>query len=907
MIIVFSYVIGASVWIFFSDQMLRFLPSTADMVYAATIKGMLFIIVTAIVLYFVLRKYAGGDNEHISAQRKPHYIPLFALAIVAATVAAVTHLAYRTESQAVRDRAVRELHRDVTALSRATSVWLSERISEVNAIAGLPTIRSALDLATVDPTQCLEIARQKARLLRLFSYSGMVVMRSDGHSLCGMPEQESEGGWRVGVGSLFESTTTAQRTAPDGALLLSISVEAPAQGESETRSPARVTVEIRLDETLFPFLRSLVPPEAQAQTLLLRRDGEHYVAFFDSVRSGGSTSADRWSSSELRSSKLIGSDGSGGVGAIAYRSHELIAASESVKGIDWLSVSGFDEGAMSNGLPDFSTTAGASMIIGFGASLVIAFMFWQQQAVRSALVELEQTRRAQSAESLYKATFDAVGVGIVHVGFDGAWIRSNPAFSRISGYTPEQLSQILAFSLIGEDDRDGVRASLGHLAAGSAEALVSERTLICANGQLIPIAITASVVRTEGPAYVVATIEDIRSRRQAETLLLQMESTRRLEALGRMSGGIAHDFNNLLAIISGNLQLLEMYPHSDTAVEWIDAAQRAAEAGASLNRRLVTFARQRRLAATETDIGARASAMAALLVRSLGPNIELHVDAPAEPCLALVDPTEIDNAVLNLSINARDALPDGGSITIETQAVQLQGRVVAGETEPRNGDFVRLRVIDTGVGMAPEVKAKAFDPFFTTKEVGHGTGLGLATLHGFVCQSGGFVSLESEIGRGTTVSMFLPRVTSSRSHGVSEQGANVSPQGKGERLLVVEDNPEVLKVTRERVAALGYVVVEATNAAEALAILASDASFDLVFSDIVMPGGVSGVNLARRVNEEHPNIKILLTTGYSEEIDDPFAHRNREFAILRKPYTQDELSNAIFGALEKTILEFKNT
>ena len=897
--VVFSYVIGAGVWIFFSDRMLRFLPSTSDMVYAATIKGMLFIVVTAILLHVALRKFARNDDGAVSAQGKSHYVPLIALALVAAAVVTITHLAYRTEVETVRDRAVRDLRKDVTALSRATTVWLSDRIREANTIAALSPVRTALDLTPLNPIQCLEVARQKARLLHVFGYSAMVVTGSDGRPLCGGAEPALEGGRRIDAEAHFQGATIVQKVSADGRSSLSIGVDVPARGDAEAKSPARVTVEIGLDDTLFPFLRSLVPSGTEAPTFLLRREGDDHVVLFDGDHPRAPTGSDRLASSELRSSKLIGTDAGIGVGTIAFHGLHLLAASQAVDGIDWLAVRGLDEATLANGLPEFSTTAGASMIIGFGASLLIAIMLWQQRAVRSAHIELEQTRRAQSAESLYKATFEAVGVGIIHVGFDGAWIRSNPAFTRISGYTAEELSKLEVRSLVAADEWTEIAASLGRLAAGSVETLMSERTLIRADGEMIPIAATASVVRTERPAYVVATIEDIRSRRQAEMLLMQLESTRRLEALGRMSGGIAHDFNNLLTIISGNLQLLELYPQSESAVEWIEAAQRAAEAGASLNRRLITFARQRRLAVTETDIGARASAMAGLLLRSFGPNFELHVITPSQPCSALVDPTEIDNAVLNLAINARDAMPGGGEITIETSAVHLQDVVVAGESEPRSGDFVRLRVIDTGVGMAPEVKARAFDPFFTTKDVGHGTGLGLATLHGFVSQSGGFVDLESEIGRGTTVSLFLPRVSEGSSHDASEPGAKAPIPGKGERLLVVEDNPEVLKVTRDRVTALGYVVVAATDATEALAILASDAGFALLFSDIVMPGGMSGVTLARRVRAEYPHIEILLTTGYSEEIDDPLAPRNREFAVLRKPYTQDDLARALSGALSK--------
>jgi PAS domain S-box-containing protein len=410
------------------------------------------------------------------------------------------------------------------------------------------------------------------------------------------------------------------------------------------------------------------------------------------------------------------------------------------------------------------------------------------------------------------------------------------------------------------------------------------------------ISVTTRRRRIEGTAREIwGTVADVSERRQAERALKAVESNRRLEALGRMTGGIAHDFNNLLTIISGNLQLLESVVEDEAGRRWLEEALRATSAGTDLNARLTTFARQRRLEPVVTDLRDRVAQMIGMIRRSVGKTITVDYVSAQPDCLVRVDAAEIETALLNLVFNARDALPGGGHVAIEVRGVDI----VDGPDLPlhaKPGRYARLSVSDDGVGMSEDVRARAFEPFFTTKSIGRGTGLGLATLHGFVRQSGGFVTLSSEPGRGTRVAIHLPcaGVATGATGGATPDGM---ARGEGLVVLAVEDDAGVATVTRHRLEELGYTVIQAGDVRAALARLAETDKVDLVFSDIVMPGGLSGIDLARRLARERPDLPVLLTTGFAEELS---ASEGGDLPpVLRKPYSRFELATALATAITR--------
>ncbi|MDX2158371.1 MAG: PAS domain S-box protein [Hyphomicrobiaceae bacterium] len=377
----------------------------------------------------------------------------------------------------------------------------------------------------------------------------------------------------------------------------------------------------------------------------------------------------------------------------------------------------------------------------------------------------------------------------------------------------------------------------------------------------------------------------------------QLVRTQRMEAFGQLTGGIAHDFNNLLTVITGNLELLEMRLEDERAKALLKRAHDAAEMGARLTSRLLTFARRRQFAPAMLDLNEQVMGMVDLLRRTLGEHIDLNARLAPRLWRVRSDPSEVENAVLNLAINARDAMPHGGRLIIETANVEAGEGEIGAIGKLAAGAYVRLSVSDTGHGMPPDVLVRAFEPFFTTKQPGKGTGLGLSTIYGFAQQSGGTATIYSEAGIGTTVSLYLPRAADAGAPTLPVQEAEIPP-AKGELVLLVEDNAEVREVTGSRLAELGYRVVEAESGPAALAVLGRTPGIDIVFSDIVMAGGMSGFDLAERVAAGWPGVKLLLTSGFADEVLRGRGRPGQNLPILTKPYSRSELARAFRRLLD---------
>jgi signal transduction histidine kinase/ActR/RegA family two-component response regulator len=373
--------------------------------------------------------------------------------------------------------------------------------------------------------------------------------------------------------------------------------------------------------------------------------------------------------------------------------------------------------------------------------------------------------------------------------------------------------------------------------------------------------------------------------RKAEAALRQ---TQKMESLGQLTGGVAHDFNNLLAVFASGLQLLERTAGSTAAPRprVFEAMRRAIARGTGLTRHLLAFSRRRPVNPESIDVAAHLQGMRAMLDGSLGGNIDVQMRLAPDAWPIEVDTGEMELAVLNLCLNARDAMPEGGIISISVENVHNAG------DEGTPAELVTICVADTGQGMPPEVKARVFEPFFTTKDISKGSGLGLPQVYGFAQQSGGQVLIDSEVGSGTIVTILLPR---SLRDPVARPDAATEPAARfdGERrgyVLLVEDDREVAALTRELLAALGFAVTHVTGAEAALGALANSRQVDMVLSDIMMPGGVSGLELAREIRRRHPTLPILLTTGYVEAAAEM---KDGEFALLPKPFTMEALAEAL--------------
>lgn len=363
-------------------------------------------------------------------------------------------------------------------------------------------------------------------------------------------------------------------------------------------------------------------------------------------------------------------------------------------------------------------------------------------------------------------------------------------------------------------------------------------------------------------------------REAAEAALRQAQ---RLEAIGQLTGGVAHDFNNLLMIVSGSVQRLRRDLTSEKHTRLLDMITNATNRGESLTRQLLAFSRRQMLTPSVIDLAKRLPELKEMLDRSLRGDITTEVVVPDQGCTVKVDPSEFELALLNLAVNARDAMPNGGSLSITAKRIVLKGNAAE---EGLQGEFVAIRVADTGSGIPADALPHVFEPFFTTKAVGKGTGLGLSQVYGFAKQSGGTATITSVVGRGTAIMLYLPRTRELPAVLAPHTGPETVPSRAG-TVLLVEDNPEVAEVGTAYFQQLGYMVKQVANAHEALELLGNDPKIDVVFSDILMPGGMTGLELGHAIRQRYRGMPVLLATGYSDSARDAV---QQGFVVLQKPF-----------------------
>ena len=386
---------------------------------------------------------------------------------------------------------------------------------------------------------------------------------------------------------------------------------------------------------------------------------------------------------------------------------------------------------------------------------------------------------------------------------------------------------------------------------------------------------------------------------QREKLEETLRQSQKMEAIGQLTGGLAHDFNNMLAIITGSLGIVQRrLRRGDTAIaKFIDNAMEGADRAAMLTHRLLAFSRQQPLVPQSIDVNKFVSGMADLLRRTLGEHIRLETVLAGGLWRTHADSSQLENAILNLAVNARDAMGDGGRLTIETQNTALDEAYAAAHVEVPAGQYVMIAVSDTGAGMPPDVIQRAFDPFFTTKGPGKGTGLGLSQVFGFVKQSAGHVKIYSELGQGTTMKVYLPRFLGPEDHGeIRPIGRAVPVAGADEVVLVVEDEERVRQLSVESLKELGYTVLEADGAAAALRILDGRDDIKLLFTDVVMPD-VNGRKLADEATRRQPGLRVLYTTGYTRNAIVHNGMLDHGTRLITKPFSMEQLANKVREAL----------
>jgi PAS domain S-box-containing protein len=519
----------------------------------------------------------------------------------------------------------------------------------------------------------------------------------------------------------------------------------------------------------------------------------------------------------------------------------------------------------------------------FFASVVIDPIFERRKLVGYAKVTRDITERQQALADLHasESQFRMLVSGVTDYALymltpAGVVANWNAGGLRIKGYAAgEIIGQHFSRFYTAEDQAAGKPARALKIAEETGH-YEEEGWRVRKDGSFFWASVVIDPIReADGQLVGFAKItRDISERREAQQTLEQVQrqlaESQKMDALGQLTGGVAHDFNNLLMIISGNLHKIRKELTGERGLRALSAIETASQRAASLTSQLLTFARRQSVNPQTIDMTDRITSVREVLISALGSMISLHIDIQPDVSPVFVDPAEFETALLNLVINARDAMPEGGEVTLSAR------------NEPENQQVV-ICVKDTGVGIPKDVLNKVFDPFFTTKPVGKGTGLGLSQVHGFTHQAGGTIEIDSALGKGTTICLRLPRGTMTE----KEELENLNKQASA-TILLVEDNPAVADASAGLLEQLGYTVRWVSNAETALRELEAD-GIDLVFSDIIMPGKMDGLKLARTIRERNPKLPILLTTGYS----DSAKHVRADFPVLRKPYQLHELSREL--------------
>jgi PAS domain S-box-containing protein len=518
----------------------------------------------------------------------------------------------------------------------------------------------------------------------------------------------------------------------------------------------------------------------------------------------------------------------------------------------------------------------------------------ERRAAEEALVKMNQTLERRVAERtadrdrMWRLSTDMMLVARL----DGEITDSNPAWGQLLGRTAVKVQGLSISQFIVPEDLPILDAALMELATHATPRLFEVRMIHRSGGVRT---VAWSAVAVDG--HIQAVGRDVTAERDAQRALRDTEEalrqSQKMEAIGQLTGGIAHDFNNMLTGIIGSIEIMRRRLATgkiDDIEKFMAAAVTSANRAAGLTHRLLAFARRQPLDPQPLDVNGLVRNMEDMLRRTLGEQYPLHIRLDADVWPALTDANQLENALLNLAINGRDAMPGGGVLDIETSNVFVPPSAGGDDLEP--GDYVLIAVTDTGTGMSPETVAKAFDPFFTTKPIGQGTGLGLSMIYGFAKQSRGQVRIKSALGEGTTITLYLPRHRGAVAFDTNVEPKGETPQGSGETVLVVEDDPSVRLLIGEVLRDLGYSCLEASDSQIAMPLLASNVRMDLMITDVGLPG-LNGRQLAEIAREHRSDLRVLFVTGYAEHATDRSRFLGSGMDMITKPFTLDALANKI--------------
>jgi two-component system sensor histidine kinase EvgS len=594
----------------------------------------------------------------------------------------------------------------------------------------------------------------------------------------------------------------------------------------------------------------------------------------------------------------------------------VFAAVRRVPDTPWYLVAKMDEDEVQAPVRRLSLVLGlgaVSLILAVGAIIVLwwrrqQFLFYRERyeaEIERRALEERTTQALQESESRFRAIFEQAAIGMAQASLDGRFVQLNQRYSEITGYSREELLQLTIREITHLDDVDRTEQRLAQLLSGELPSCAMEKRYLRKDGGVIWVNLTASLLRSPSgdPLHFIALVQDITGQKRAEderrNLERQLLQAQKMESVGRLAGGVAHDLNNHLTVINGYCAMLldEMGP-GDPLREPVGEILLAGNRAAALTQQLMAFSRKQVAEPRVISLNDVVAEAGKMLSRLIGEDIEIITRLDPSLGSVMADPSQMNQVLMNLAVNARDAMPEGGRIVIETLNTDLDEGYAAQHAGVEAGPYVLLSITDTGAGMTQEVMEHIFEPFFTTKGTGAGTGLGLPTVYGIVKQSGGWIWVYSEPGKGSTFKVYFPRAGGAPEPLPAPVAAAETPRGT-ETVLVVEDQTEVRRLTLAVLKSQGYRLLEAPNGSEALSLCERDPGpIHLLITDVVMPG-MTGRELATRLLALRPSLKILYISGYTANV---IAHEgllDPGVAYLPKPFSPAQLTAKVREVLSE--------
>ena len=541
---------------------------------------------------------------------------------------------------------------------------------------------------------------------------------------------------------------------------------------------------------------------------------------------------------------------------------------------------------MTRAVEDFGRGKPMQMPSDAGGEIGTLAAAFQQMADEVQQTTAALKREAEERERVFETSLDLILVTDKR----GNFIRVSPSSQTILGYRPDEMLGHNGTEFLFPEDLDNVREEMRQARRGR-DMRNFETRYVHKDGHAVPLSWSGVWSEPEQRHFFIG--RDMTERIKLEQ---QLRQSQKMDAVGQLTGGVAHDFNNILTVITGTIEILAEGVEDDPALKEItELIDEAAQRGAQLTRQLLAFARRQPLEPKQINPNQLLEDTTKMLQQLLGEHIEIAMVLEPQAWPAMVDPSQLSTALINLAVNARDAMPEGGKLTLETDNVVLDETYAQAHSEVQPGNYVMIAVSDTGTGVPEGLREKIFEPFFTTKQMGKGTGLGLSMVYGFVKQSGGHIKLYSEAGHGTTIKIYLPRAGEQADTAAEQAPAPVT--GGNETILVVEDDVLVRTYVIAQLQGLGYATLAASNAAEALALIEGGAKFDLLFTDVIMPGAMNGRQLADELKKRNIPFKVLFTSGYTENAIVHHGRLDPGVILLNKPYRKSDLARLVRVAL----------